>query len=248
MKHRRFRYPFAVIALVLYLFPSLLLAVDYEYYGSANDNSDMMIDRSVSSGGSYAPGLSRSDVDTDEAPAGFGWYLMKAGDDIWKICGSDSERRIMFENLNRVDMYHLGKVVGRKVLVPIDMEKARSYVPESIRDHVKYDGRTILIDKKTQYFAAYEEGKLLFWGAVSSAANGYVTSTGVFRILDKQRNHWSSKYHVDMPFSLRYFNGQFLHFGILIGGTSSSGCVHLSYENSVKVYEWMRIGDRVVIV
>lgn len=247
MTHRSFLRPFAVITLLLFLsFPNRLFALHYEYWQGAG-NSDMMIDR-TSSGRSISSGLSFSDVDTLDAPAGFGRYVMREGDDIRKICGSDKNRRILFENVNRVDSYHLERMTGREVLVPIDMARAVSYVPGSLPDTLPYAGRTILIDKKSQYFAAYGDGRLLFWGAVSTAERGFVTSTGTFRILSKERNHWSSRYKVDMPFSLRYFKGQFLHFGVLVGGTSSSGCVHLPYESAVRVYEWMQVGDRVVIV
>ncbi|HWQ60147.1 MAG TPA: L,D-transpeptidase [Candidatus Fimivivens sp.] len=241
--------PFAIIALFLSMFSAKPLSAESrEYDRYANDNYDMMIDRTMNSNRADAVGLTRSDVETTDVPDGFGWYVMKAGDDIWKICGSDKERRIVFENVNRVDMYHLGKIVGRKVLVPIDMDLAKSYVPDSIRRTIDFDGRTIVIDKKKQQFAAYEGGRLLFWGAVSTAERGFVTSTGTFRILNKEKNHWSNLYRVQMPYSLRYFNGQFLHFGVLVGGTSSSGCVHLLYESAVRIYKWMQVGDRVVIM
>ncbi|KAF1708357.1 L,D-transpeptidase [Pseudoxanthomonas sacheonensis] len=96
---------------------------------------------------------------------------------------------------------------------------------------------------------AYRNGLLIGASTVSTGRAGYETPTGVFTILQKDRDHHSSIYNnASMPFTQRLtWGGIALHAGGLPGYPSSHGCVHLPSGFAEKLFDASPMGMTVVV-
>jgi hypothetical protein len=184
----------------------------------------------------------------NEAPALFQDYKVKPGDTVGKIVGENSDRQEFFLKVNRIDARHLRK--GSVVQVPVEWERAmREYipVPEQLADFRR--AREIRVFLEEQYFGAYENGRLVFWGPVSSGRRGHRTPTGTFAVNYKQRYKRSIKYdNAPMPYSLNFHGGYFMHQQSMPGYPASHGCVRLLMSDAARLFDWARVGDAVTVV
>ncbi|GAA5494027.1 Lipoprotein-anchoring transpeptidase ErfK/SrfK [Rubritalea squalenifaciens DSM 18772] len=100
-----------------------------------------------------------------------------------------------------------------------------------------------------QSAAVYRNGIEIGRCEVSTGKKGHETPTGVFHILNKDKDHHSKTYNnASMPFSERLtWDGVALHAGALPGYPSSHGCIHLPYEFSKKLFGITHKGTTVVI-
>lgn len=118
--------------------------------------------------------------------------------------------------------------------------------------------RYIDINLSTQTLRLYQDGKVVATYRISSGRPGMETPTGTFRVLSKHPLLWSSQYGLYMPYSLRFYNGYFIHelpywpggyregenhLGIPV----SHGCVRLGVGAAKVVYEFADIGTKVII-
>src|SRR5690606_23669704 len=87
----------------------------------------------------------------------------------------------------------------------------------------------VLVSLTDQRTYVYRNGLLLAWTTISSGKAGYETPTGVFTILQKDKDHRSNLYNnAPMPYQQRLtWGGVALHAGGLPGYPESHGCVHL---------------------
>ncbi|NTW30948.1 MAG: L,D-transpeptidase, partial [Candidatus Moranbacteria bacterium] len=128
--------------------------------------------------------------------------------------------------VNRVDKRHFP--VGKTVLLPVNLEKAVQYtpIPEVLTD--SRGEREIRVYLDCQYFGAYEKGKLVFWGPISSGGKGRGTPPGRYAVNYKERHKRSIKYdNAPMPYAINFYGGYFLHQQSLPGYPASHGCVRL---------------------
>ncbi|MEI7749888.1 MAG: L,D-transpeptidase family protein [Candidatus Moraniibacteriota bacterium] len=181
-------------------------------------------------------------------PDGFEPKIIKKGDTLWSLCKGDSVSQAVFMSVNHLDNRHLP--TGKKVLVPTDIEQANRYVPIPKKLSDSRDNREIRVFLDTQYFGAYENGALVFWGPVSSGRIGKTTPAGEYAIAYKQRYKCSKKYdNAPMPYSLNLSNtGYFLHQQALPGYPASHGCVRLLMKDAERLFFWSRVGDPVTVV
>jgi hypothetical protein len=72
---------------------------------------------------------------------------------------------------------------------------------------------------------------------------------GVFSVIQKQKFHRSNIYSgAPMPFMQRItWSGVAMHAGVLPGYPASHGCIRMPNAFAVKMYNWTRMGARVVI-
>ena len=118
--------------------------------------------------------------------------------------------------------------------------------------------RHIEIDLSSQYLYLWYGGRRIKKYRISSGRPGMETPTGTFHILSKSRLLWSTKYSLYMPYSLRFYNGYFIHelpywpggyregqwhLGIPV----SHGCVRLGIGPAKTVYRFALIGTKVII-
>jgi hypothetical protein len=113
------------------------------------------------------------------------------------------------------------------------------------------EGPVVVIVSLTEQRAyVYRNGVQIGYTTVSTGRPGHVTPTGIFTILQKDKNHHSSKYNdAPMPDQERLtWDGVALHAGGLPGYPESHGCVHLPSRFAEDLFQVTHLGMTVVIV
>ncbi len=107
----------------------------------------------------------------------------------------------------------------------------------------------VVVSLTEQRAYVYRNGLKIGVSTVSSGRAGYETPTGVFTILQKDKDHHSSIYNnASMPFTQRLtWGGIALHAGGLPGFPSSHGCVHLPSGFAEKLFDASPMGMTVVV-
>jgi hypothetical protein len=106
----------------------------------------------------------------------------------------------------------------------------------------------IVISVPSQQAFVYRNGVRIGTSAVSTGMQGHETPGGVYRILQKRREHTSNLYDLPMPFMQRLtWDGIALHAGDLPGHPASHGCVLLPAPFAQILFDTTSLGDLVVI-
>ena len=140
---------------------------------------------------------------------------------------------------------------GAKVSAPVDLPPSELkpgefiWAPESVPSGPLV--MVISLDEQLAY--VYRNGLRIGVSTVSTGKKGRETPTGVFTILQKQKDHRSSLYDdAPMPFMQRLsWDGVALHAGNLPGYPASHGCVRLPYEFARQLFEVTNFGMTVVV-
>jgi hypothetical protein len=108
---------------------------------------------------------------------------------------------------------------------------------------------TMVIDLAHQRAYVYRNGVRIGATTISSGKPGYETPTGVFTVLQKDKDHYSKKYHhAPMPYDLRLtWEGISVHGGHLPGYPASHGCVRLPIAFSRALFNAASLGMTVTI-
>lgn len=107
----------------------------------------------------------------------------------------------------------------------------------------------VVVSLTEQRAYVYRNGVLVAVSTVSTGKPGHATPTGVFTILQKDKDHHSSKYNnAPMPYQERLtWDGIALHAGGLPGYPESHGCVHMPSEFARLLFDATNMGMTVVI-
>jgi hypothetical protein len=107
----------------------------------------------------------------------------------------------------------------------------------------------VYVDLGRQRATVYRNGIRIGVSTISSGKDGYETPTGVFTILEKDKDHHSRTYdNAAMPYQQRLtWMGVAMHAGNLPGFPASHGCVRLPMEFAKKLFEVTPMGGTVVI-
>ncbi len=107
----------------------------------------------------------------------------------------------------------------------------------------------IIVSLPEQRVHVYRNGVEIAVSTCSTGKPGHETPTGVFTILEKDRNHHSSTYNdAPMPNMNRLtWSGIALHAGQLPGYPASHGCVRLPLEFSKLLFTVTHLGTPVII-
>ena len=106
----------------------------------------------------------------------------------------------------------------------------------------------VLVSLNEQFAYVYRNGVLIGYCPVATGKKGHETPTGVFTILEKDKDHISSIYKAKMPYTERLtWSGIALHAGSIPGYPNSHGCIHLPIEFSRLLFELEHLGGTVVI-
>src|SRR5262245_40899376 len=140
---------------------------------------------------------------------------------------------------------------GDKKPMPADTDPETLRPGQFIWDAAAVDEGPVVIvvslDEQRAY--VYRNGIRIGVAAISSGKPGHGRPTGVFTILQKDKDHHSKKYdNAPMPYAERLtWDGVALHAGGLPGYPSSHGCVHLPSEFARLLYGITDMGMTVVI-
>lgn len=105
----------------------------------------------------------------------------------------------------------------------------------------------VSLDEQRAY--VYRNGIAIGLTTISSGKTGHETPTGVFTILQKDKDHRSNLYNsAPMPYMQRLtWDGIALHGGSLPGHPASHGCVRLPQAFAQKLFSETKRGDTVVV-
>lgn len=108
---------------------------------------------------------------------------------------------------------------------------------------------TVAVSLEEQRAYVYRNGIRVGFTSVSTGKPGHGTPTGVFTVLQKDKDHRSKTYgNAPMPYTERLtWDGVALHAGGLPGYPSSHGCVHLPSEFARRLFAISPMGMVVVI-
>jgi hypothetical protein len=139
----------------------------------------------------------------------------------------------------------------KPVSAPIDTPPSALKPGEFIwSPEVVPDGPLVMVISITEQRAyLYRNGLRIAVSTVSTGKKGKDTPTGVFTILQKNKDHHSSIYNnASMPFMQRLtWDGVALHAGKLPGYPASHGCVRLPYEFARLLFDTTSFGMTVVV-
>ena len=107
----------------------------------------------------------------------------------------------------------------------------------------------LIVNLETQRAVLFRNGVPIAASTVSSGKTGHETPTGVFTILEKRKEHYSSTYNnAPMPNMQRLtWKGIALHAGNLPGYPASHGCIRLPAKFSSLLFGATQLGMTVVI-
>ena len=107
----------------------------------------------------------------------------------------------------------------------------------------------MVVSLPEQRLSVYRNGVRIGVSTVSTGKRGFETGTGVFPILERQREHYSNLYdNAPMPFMLRLtWSGTALHAGRVPAYPASHGCIRLPAAFAETLYDASRRGVIVVI-
>jgi hypothetical protein len=140
---------------------------------------------------------------------------------------------------------------GAKASVPIDTPINQLKKGEYLwMGEAVTTGPVVMVVSITEQRAyVYRNGVLIGATTVSTGRSGHPTPTGVFTVLQKQKEHRSTIYDgAPMPYMERLtWGGVALHAGGLPGYPESHGCIHLPSEFAQRLFEISPNGMTVVI-
>ena len=108
----------------------------------------------------------------------------------------------------------------------------------------------VVVSLADQLAYAYDGDELVGVASISTAREGYITPTGIFEVLGKNRDYRSKKFdNAPMPFAQRIDDyGIALHGGEPIPGyPASHGCIRLPTKFAAKLFAATQVGTPVYI-
>src|SRR4029078_6197823 len=107
----------------------------------------------------------------------------------------------------------------------------------------------ISISIAEQKLHLYDANGLFAESPVSTGMQGHPTPMGVFSVIQKQKWHQSNIYSgAPMPYMQRItWSGVAMHAGVLPGYPASHGCIRMPMAFAVKMWNWTRMGARVIV-
>ncbi|WP_235983605.1 L,D-transpeptidase [Bradyrhizobium australiense] len=107
----------------------------------------------------------------------------------------------------------------------------------------------IAVSIDQQKVRVYDAKGLFAESPVSTGMKGHSTPMGVFSVIQKHKMHRSNIYSgAPMPYMQRItWSGVAMHAGVLPGYPASHGCIRMPTTFAVKMWNWTRMGARVII-
>jgi ankyrin repeat protein len=110
------------------------------------------------------------------------------------------------------------------------------------------DKLRIEISLAMQKVALVRDGVPIYHARCSTGRSGYSTKRGEFVITNKERNHRSTIYHVEMPYFMRLSCLDFgMHAGYVPNYPASHGCIRLPEDTARKFFSEIPVGTLVTV-
>jgi lipoprotein-anchoring transpeptidase ErfK/SrfK len=153
----------------------------------------------------------------------------------------------LLEKINRTDAAHLANAT--RLVIPDDWTlDERAYGPFPV-DYVaaQHEPQLLLVHLATQAFAAYESGRLIRWGPISSGSKVSPTPAGRFALEWRSTGHASSinpAWYMRWYFNFSQIRGLAFHEYALPGRPASHGCIRMLTRDARWLFDWGRPGGR----
>lgn len=145
----------------------------------------------------------------------------------------------------------LATVVAFTALTADALGKQARPAPPALATAPRAAGEPIMaiVSIKSQQVTFYDADGWILRAPVSTGVKGRETPAGVFAVLEKEKDHYSTMYDdAWMPNMQRItWNGIALHGGPLPGYAASHGCIRMPYRFAEKLYDKTWIGMRVIV-
>lgn len=151
------------------------------------------------------------------------------------------EQIAILEKLNRADVNYLPRL--KSLIVPdtwVADDLGYSPLPHLV-DWAAVYAKYIVVHLPSQVFGAYEYGRLVRWGPISSGRAAHPTPSGLFHLNWHARRRTSTdneEWDLQWYFNFRSFRGLAFHEYALPGHPASHACVRLLRRDAVWMYSW----------
>lgn len=107
----------------------------------------------------------------------------------------------------------------------------------------------IRVDLEAQLISVFRDGHEIGTAVIVYGGYNKETPAGTLHILAKSRDHRSSLYDAEMPYTLRLTDdGVSIHGSSVRWGAATHGCVGVPLEFAQRLFEATKVGDEVVII
>ena len=107
----------------------------------------------------------------------------------------------------------------------------------------------VRVDLAAQTISAFRAGHEIGTAVILYGTDGHATPTGGFRVLEKDKDHWSRSYDAPMRYMLRLTDdGVAIHASEVEKGFATHGCVGVPPSFARRLFDVMNKGDPVVIL
>ena len=173
-------------------------------------------------------------------------HFVAADDIAYKVeptvdLGSFTNEQIsILEKLNRADSKHLDRL--ETLLIPDTWKDEMAYcpLPDAI-DWAQAHRKFLVVHLPSQIFGAYEFGRIIRWGPVSSGRAKYPTPAGLFYLNWRSRDRRSSDdpaWRLKWYFNFHNVRGLAFHEYALPGRPASHACVRLLRRDAIWLFDW----------
>jgi hypothetical protein len=153
----------------------------------------------------------------------------------------DAAQLALLEKLNRRDLDHLAG--AGELLVPDRWDLGElAYAPLPAAWAWAAPYRTALVvDQQAQVFGAYDHGRLVRWGPVSSGSARHPTPPGLYHLNWRSTGRHStvnSEWYMPWYFNFENRRGLSMHQYVLPGRPASHSCIRLLERDARWLYGW----------
>lgn len=147
----------------------------------------------------------------------------------------------LLEKLNRADVAHLTRL---PVLVVPEhwLEDELQYSPlPLLSSWASGHPKALVVHQPSQVFGAYENGRLVRWGPISSGRQAHPTPAGLFHLNWKSPGRHSTDnpdWYMPLYFNFHNRRGIAFHQFALPGHPASHACIRLLERDARWLYEW----------
>jgi len=151
------------------------------------------------------------------------------------------DRLTLLAKLNRVDLAHTR--VGDTLVLPADSALSELDLAPLPQHLAALDSvpKLLVVAQRVQVFAAYEWGRLVYWGPTSTGKRATPTPNGLFFTnwkAKKTRSTENAAWILYWYFNIENRRGVSLHQYDLPGYPASHACVRLLYDDAEWIYRW----------
>jgi hypothetical protein len=105
------------------------------------------------------------------------------------------------------------------------------------------------VDLRSQFISVFRAGHEVGTAVIVYGGDNKQTPAGKLHILAKARNHRSSLYDAEMPFTLRLTDdGVSIHASSVRWGAATHGCIGVPLPFAERLFNAASIGDEVIVV